>query len=175
MKYLINLFPAPNQTVSDKILFFALHYLRYILVITQFVAICVFFFRFKIDQEIIDLREKLSQKESVVLATSQMVDRIRETDLKMTQIKMVVKEQSAFESQYTYAMNKIAVSQILISSISISKTTIQLEGTAKTVDPIKSLYEEFQKEKRFRIVDLSTIEKMDTVFRFSLKLEEFIP
>ena len=103
-----------------------------------------------------------------------MVERIKETDAKMTQIKTVVKEQEVFENQYTYVMNKIAVSQILISSITISKTAIQLEGTAPTVDPIKTLYEEFQKDKRFRIVDLSVIEKIESSFRFSLKLEEFV-
>ena len=61
MKYQINLLQEKEKDISGKIIYFALHYLRYILVVTQIVVIAVFFYRFKIDQEVIDLRDELKQ------------------------------------------------------------------------------------------------------------------
>ena len=82
MKYLINLFPSPEKSRTDKFIYFAFHYLRYILVITQFVAICVFFFRFKVDQDIVDLQEKADQKQSIIVATKDLLSRMQEVDAK---------------------------------------------------------------------------------------------
>ena len=65
----INLFPVSERTFSEKVLYFSLHYLRYIIVLTQITVIAVFFFRFKVDQEIIDLKEKVTQKQEIFKIT----------------------------------------------------------------------------------------------------------
>ncbi|MDO8741626.1 MAG: hypothetical protein Q7J11_00595, partial [Candidatus Roizmanbacteria bacterium] len=61
MKYKINLLEKKETSLLDKLTFFGLNYLRYIIVITQLVVIGVFFYRFQIDQSIIDLKEGVNQ------------------------------------------------------------------------------------------------------------------
>ncbi|PJB87766.1 hypothetical protein CO083_05355, partial [Candidatus Roizmanbacteria bacterium CG_4_9_14_0_8_um_filter_34_12] len=63
MKYKINLLLPKEKNWLDKVIYFGLNYLRYILVITQTVIIMVFFYRFKIDQEIVDLKDAVKQKQ----------------------------------------------------------------------------------------------------------------
>ena len=75
MKYQINLLQEKEKDISGKIIYFALHYLRYILVVTQIVVIAVFFYRFKIDQEVIDLRDELKQKQEIVQVSSPLLKR----------------------------------------------------------------------------------------------------
>ena len=172
MKYLINLFPEKEKSLSDKIIYFALHYLRYILVITQFVAICVFFFRFKVDQEIVDLKDKLYQKESIVSSTKDLVDRVQEIDTKMKHIENIFAVQKRFQSEYTYVLSKIPPA-ITIGHLNMTKDSIDLEGIASSVSPIKSFYDSLRAENRFNVIDLSSIEKGEQGFSFTLHLAEF--
>lgn len=174
MKYLINLFPEKEKDVSEKIIYFAFHYLRYILVITQFVAICVFFFRFKVDQEIVDLKDKLNQKQSIVMATSDLMNRVQEIDTKMQQVQTVLDEQKAFQSQYTYTLSKFSP-EIRIENFVMSGGTLDIDGSSSTVAPIKSMYDALQADQKYKVIELSTIEKEQDRFSFSLHLAEFIP
>ncbi len=57
MKYKINLLLKKEEGILDKIYIFLVNYLRYIIVITQFVVIGVFFYRLQVDQRVIDLKE----------------------------------------------------------------------------------------------------------------------
>lgn len=172
MKYLINLFPEQEKNVSEKIIYFGFHYLRYILVITQFVAICVFFFRFKIDQEIVDLKDTLYQKQSIVEATSDLVGRVQEIDSKMRQIQGLINEQEQLQEQYTYIITSIPQS-IRINSFTLSPEGIDVQGSSVSVDPIKSFYDNLREEKRFTTIDLSTIEKRGDEFIFTLHVADF--
>ena len=65
MKYKINLLEKKDASLLEKMTSFGLNYLRYIIVITQLVVIGVFFYRFQIDQSIIDLREGVDQKKKI--------------------------------------------------------------------------------------------------------------
>ncbi len=174
MKYLINLFPEKEKNVSEKIIYFAFHYLRYILVITQFVAICVFFFRFKVDQEIVDLKDKLNQKQSIVTATSELVGRVQEIDTKMKQVQTVLDEQEVFQSKYSYTLSKISP-EIRIENFVMGADAVDIDGSSATVEPIKSMYDALQADQKYKVIDLSTIEKGEDRFSFSLHLAEFIP
>jgi len=174
MKYLINLFPEKDKNVSEKIIYFAFHYLRYILVITQFVAICVFFFRFKVDQEIVDLKDKLNQKQSIVTATSDLVSRVQELDSKMKQVQLVLDEQEVFQSQYSYTLSQISP-EIRIDNFIMGADAVDIDGSSATVEPIKTMYDALQEDQKYKVIDLSTIEKGEDRFSFSLHLAEFIP
>ena len=172
MKYLINLFPTPEKTTADKIVYFAFHYLRYILVITQFVAICVFFFRFKVDQDIVDLKDKLNQKESIIVATKDLLDRVQQVDTKMKHVTILLDTQEEFSSEYNYIYTKLPP-ELRISQMSLSREGIVLQGVSQNIDPVKQLYDNLQKEKRFKTIDLSNIEKKDDGFIFNLSLSGF--
>ena len=66
MRYKINLLEKKDIGLLDKLTFFGLNYLRYIIVVTQLIVIGVFFYRFQIDQRIIDLKEAVEQKREIV-------------------------------------------------------------------------------------------------------------
>ncbi|KKQ38352.1 MAG: hypothetical protein US54_C0012G0049 [Candidatus Roizmanbacteria bacterium GW2011_GWA2_37_7] len=172
MKYQINLFPTLEKNKTDKIIYFAFHYLRYVLVITQFVAICVFFFRFKIDQEIVDLREKLDQKQSILVATDDLLTRVKQVDAKMKQVTVLLDTQELFQSKFNYIYSKLPQG-VQLADFSLSDAGIILQGVSTTIEPVKSMYEDLQSEKRFKTIELSNIEKTDDGFIFNMSLNEF--
>ena len=119
MKYQINLLKEKEKDISGKIIYFALHYLRYILVVTQIVVIVVFFYRFKIDQEVIDLRDELKQKQEIVQVSNPLLKEAQAIDLKTREIKDILDKQSSFQQMLSYFLsvfpNKMRVTHMVIN------------------------------------------------------------
>ncbi|MFZ2026464.1 MAG: hypothetical protein WAV30_04220, partial [Microgenomates group bacterium] len=101
MKYKINLLPEKEKDLLDKSIYFVLHYLRYVLVITQIVVISVFFYRFKIDQEIIDLKDELQQKQEIVAVSEPLLKEAEIVDIKTKQTREILVDQARFAESFT--------------------------------------------------------------------------
>ena len=86
----------------DKVFYFALNYLRYIIVITQLVVIAVFFYRFQIDQKIIDLKEAVDQKKEIVNIVLPLLKEAERIDKKTTEIDKIINNQNSFSSMISY-------------------------------------------------------------------------
>ncbi|QQR63494.1 hypothetical protein IPH70_03205 [Candidatus Roizmanbacteria bacterium] len=87
MTYKINLLSKQEMSLIDKTLYFFLNYLRYILVFTQIIVIGVLFYRFRIDQNIIDLKDSLDQKKEIVQAVKPLLDEAEKVNNQSIAIK----------------------------------------------------------------------------------------
>lgn len=172
MQYFINLFPEKEKDTADKVIYFAFHYLRYILVITQFVVICVFFFRFKVDQEIVDLKDGLQQKKQIILATSSLLDEMDYLDKETTNVAAIITEQSKFQTMTNYFIESLP-SDIFLSSLSVSGARISCDGYSLNPASIQQYKEQLSREAKFEKITLSSVRKTDQGFTFSLELENF--
>ena len=172
MKYAINLFPQKEQDAVDKIVYFAFHYLRYILVITQFVVICVFFFRFKVDQEIVDLRDSLTQKKQIVEATETMLDEVAYLEDKTSQMGGILAQQEEFYALVNYFVQSLPP-DLSLTNITIKETGIECAGFSTNPAVIQGYYQKLLAEDKFETIELANVQKTNTGFSFSLKLETF--
>lgn len=169
MRYKINLLLEKKQSMSDKILYFLLHYLRYILVLTQIVVIGVFFYRFKIDQELIDLKDELKQKVEIVSVSEPMMKEAKSADKKMQEIKEITTSQERFLSMLDYVAGSFP-SSIYANSMNILKDSVVVEARTNNASNIQTYYHRLQKEKKFKQIALSDINKKGLYFyaRFSM-------
>lgn len=172
MKYTINLLPQPEQTVVDKIVYFAFHYLRYILVITQFVVICVFFYRFRVDQEIVDLKDGLQQKRDIISATSTLLDEVEVVDRKITIAKGALSQQDSVNEMLTYFLSRIPQS-FLINDVTIVSGTVRFSGQTQDIDSIQVFYDTLKAEKRFQNVVFESVNRTVDSYSFSFQLQNF--
>lgn len=172
MKYAINLFPQKEQDAVDKIVYFAFHYLRYILVVTQFVVICVFFFRFKVDQEIVDLRDSLTQKKQIVEATETMLEEVAYLEEKTSEMNIILSDQENYFTLVNYFIESLPLG-LNLTSITIRDTAIECAGFSENPAIIQGYYQKLQAEGRFETVELANVQKTATGFSFTLKLVDF--
>lgn len=156
----------------DKIIYFSFHYLRYILVITQFVVICVFFYRFKVDQEIVDLKDSLSQKKQIVEATDSMLDEVKYLEEKTSGIRTVLDRQDSFQEMYDYFTSSVP-GEVSLSTISIEPDSISCEGYSKNPAAIQAYYNSLLIEQRFEVIELINVRKSNEGFSFGLQLNKF--
>jgi Tfp pilus assembly protein PilN len=172
MKYTTNLFTKTEEATIDKITFFALHYLRYILVITQFVTICVFFYRFKADQEIVDLKDTLSQKKAIVESTQSLLANVKQLDFKIKNIKNLYQQQNSFKNQYDYVFQHLP-QDVSLTTFNMENSNIEIIGLTQNISTVQAMYEQLQKEKKFKSVVLDSITKGEKGFSFTLKLTNY--
>lgn len=173
MRYDINLFPEKEKDVVDRVMYFALHYLRYILVITQFVVICVFFFRFKVDQEIVDLKDGLQQKKQIIESTKSLLDEVAFLENRTKTVSDIAVDQEKFQGMFEYFLSSLPP-DVIITSLAVERTKISCEGYSLNPATIQQYKEQLSGEARFEKVNLLSVRKTDLGFAFSLILENYV-
>ncbi len=171
MKYKINLFPPKRRNMVDDAVYFSFHYLRYILVITQIIVIGVFFYRFKIDQEIVDLKDALSQKQEIVAISEPLIKEVRAVEQKVSSVKTIIQEQSRFQEKFQYLLS-VFPEKLTLDELRMDKSgNFHLIGTTSDPGIVKIFYERLKKDNKFKTVDLSNLKKDEEGFRFTLLLQ----
>ena len=172
MKYKINLLPEKERDLLDKSIYFVLHYLRYVLVITQIVVISVFFYRFKIDQEIIDLKDELTQKQEIVAVSEPLLKQAEIVDLKTKQIREVLVNQAQFSESFTYFLDTFPL-QLTIKRLEVKGNTFKFDAITTNPDIIRSYIARLKQEKRFNEVVLGSIKRNGNEFYVPFLLSDF--
>lgn len=172
MKYKINLLEKKEASLLDKLTFFGLHYLRYIIVITQLVVIGVFFYRFQIDQRIIDLKEGVDQKKEIIQIVLPLLKEAAKIDKKTSIIEKTITEQKDFSTMVDYFIASFPET-ITLTNMEIKSGSIKVSGDANDPKHLQAFYLFLKKDKKFKGVTLQNIKKTETGYNFVLLLDKF--
>jgi Tfp pilus assembly protein PilN len=172
MRYKINLLNKKKESAVERIIYFALNYLRYVLVFTQILVIWVFFYRLKTDQEIIDLQEKVTEKNEIIQAMEPLFKEARAVDLKINESSSIIKQQNQWQNAFSYFLSTFP-DKIYLSKLELKDSSIIMDGRGENADIIKKYYLNLKKESKFKNINLKTIEKSDLGFEFTLELSQF--
>jgi Tfp pilus assembly protein PilN len=172
MRYKINLLIKKDVGLLDKLTFFGLNYLRYIIVITQLVVIGVFFYRFQIDQKIIDLKEAVEQKEEIIKIVLPLLTEATKIDKKTSIIDETVQKQTQFDSMIRYFISSFPAT-IKLTNMEVKQESIKIVGDAENAQHLQAFYYLLKKQKKFESVSLQNIKKTETGYGFILMLDKF--
>lgn len=174
MRYQINLLQEKEKDISGKIIYFALHYLRYILVLTQIVVIAVFFYRFRIDQEVIDLRDELMQKEEIVEVSNSLLQEASGVDIKTREIRDILVKQDSFQQMYAYFLS-VFPSDLSIDRLQITENSMEFEAVTGNPAIVKNFLARLNSDKAFATIELGSIRREESQFRCPFRMKGFIP
>lgn len=174
MKYAINLIPSRQAPFMERLVYFSLNYLRYIIILTQLVVIGVFFYRFQIDQRIIDLKEGVEQKKEIIQVVLPLLSEAEIIDKRTVEARKIIKEQERFNQMIGYLLSLFPES-LTLTKLEIEKDGIKMTGLAAEAGILQSFYSLLQKEKKFAVVNLNNIKKVDNGYAFILILNKFKP
>lgn len=174
MKYKINLIGHKNNRkgVISNLNYFFFNYFRYILVLTQLIVISVLFFRFTIDQRIIDLKESINQQEEVLKAVKPILDETQRVDLKLKESKKIIEAQDVFLYQLTYLIPKFPET-IFLNNLSLTKDSAQMQGRILNPNHLQSFFNKIKSEKKYAEATLGQIQRDDTGYTFTMTLKGF--
>jgi len=139
-------------------------------VITQIVVIGVFFYKFKTDQEIVDLNEEISQKKEIVSVSQPLIKEANQTEFKLKEIQKVIDGQNRFTLSLNYLIG-IFPEDIFLKKFNYTPENIfSLEGYSLQPSMINKFYLRLQKENKFKKVILRYVKKADYQYEFALDL-----
>ncbi len=172
MKYKINLIPKKEKTLGERFLYFASHYLRYIIVITQLVVIGVFFYRFQVDQRVVDLKEAVGQKKEIIEIVLPLLTEANRIDQKQSEITDIVKEQDKFRAMFNYFLS-LFPETITLTNLEVGAGSMKVTGNALNSGHLQAFFELLRRDGNFKTVAFQTINKTDVGYNFVLNLEEW--
>lgn len=155
-KYSINLIPRQNKTFVDKLMYFLLHYFRYIIVLTQIVVISVFFARFSLDQEIVDLKEEFGDRQAILEVVKPFINEVDAYVVKQNDVKKIFKTQDEFLQDFNYVLSVIPL-DVKLTSLQKTDKSIHIKGSSASILSIKRLFIKLVKDGRFSNVRMSEL------------------
>lgn len=174
MKYKINLLKDNKKKYSliDRVIYFSLNYFRYILVITQLVVIFVFFYKFKVDQEIVDLKDSIDQKKEIVVVSKNLLTDGQFIEKKINYLKPIIYNQKKTLNEIKYLLS-IFPQPVYLSELTIEKDKIILKCFTSDSSIIKLFYQRLLNDKKFKNISLSDLKKNDFNYTFIITLENY--
>ena len=170
MKYKINLLSPKKEDWRKKISFFLINYLRYIIILTQLVAIGVFFYKIQIDQRIIDLKESTSQKKEIMKIISPLLKEAEYIDNKLKEIKKIVNKQTDLDKKLNYFI-EVLPEDTSLKTFRMDNQIIEIEGVIKNPGYLQNFLNFLKKDGFFKNVSLKSIKKTDEGYNFFILLD----
>lgn len=156
-RYSINLIPKQKKTLLDKVMFFLLHYFRYIIVLTQIIVISVFFARFSLDQEIVDLKESFADKQAILEITKPLIEEAEAYVVKQNNVKSILEAQNQFMNDFTYVLS-IVPQDTILTNLQKDKDSILVRGKSRSILSVKRFFIRLVKDSRFlnvKVIELT--------------------
>jgi len=147
-----------------------LNYLRYILVITQIVVIGVFFYKFKTDQDIVDLNEAIDQKKEIVSVSQPLIKEASQIEFKLTEIQKIINKQDKFSAYFNYIISVFPEDLFLKSLVFSNDKEFVLEGYSLQPEIINKFYTRLKKSNKFKNVILKYLKKADYQYDFAIEM-----
>lgn len=157
------------EAFTGRLVYFALYYLRYIVILTQIIVIGVFFYRFSIDQKVIDLKESANQKQEIIKVAQPLVQEAKLIEAKSKALKTLLAKQKKFAGDFDY-MTSVIPETVTLTKLTLGDTALTLEAEAQDIVIIRKFYEKLKKDKRFKSIALNKIDKTDLLFEFSMNI-----
>ena len=137
------------------------------------VVIIVFFYRFQVDQEIVDLKDSVRQKGEIIAVSSSLLKDVQAIELKAKSIEKITKQQDSMEKMYSYFFSNFP-ENLYLTKLEFNDNDILIEGYTNNVEAVRLYNARLNEEKRFNEVKLESLKKQDLNFIFVFSMKDFI-
>lgn len=146
-----------------------------IVILTEFVVILAFLDRFKLDRDLNDLSEQISQKQYVVENFSDVEEQMRDLQLRLDRVEEIEEKSINISSEWEALKGKVP-SSVTLQQLQISNEELSINAVAGSELGFYSLVNNFKSDDRYSEVNLSEVEfnqrKGGVIFSLKARKEE---
>lgn len=153
----INLVRGMGKGLSDQLLNWSFTVLRAILMIVYSVALIAFLYRFGLDREIIDLRDKIEAERVIVSVTEKSEATYRDLQNRLTQSTQSVQDNEKYLTLLDNII-RIASGKIVFTSLEITDSTVEMEGEAISIGSLNGFIDEIKDLPEIKAATLGRLE-----------------
>lgn len=153
----INLLPSRGDTLLMQFLNWALTIGRLLIILVETLALGTFLYRFSLDMQIQDLKDKIKDQRNMVLAYKSQEDKFRSLQATLDLVKKI--DASSEKSPKILSdIIEIGKGKITFRNVTLSTSSIQIEAVASTVAPLRSFVNDLKKYPSVESVSIDRVE-----------------
>lgn len=159
----------PRSILIDELVDWALNVGRLLIIVTEIVAFSMFVYRFTLDRQIIDLRDKINQERQIVSLFQDREQTFRnlQTKLNLTSDLLVKQKQ---QQDFLSSVIAPVPADSSLSSVSIATDSANITISSQNLASLKSYIEELKKNKNFEGVDIPSVDSNPSTAQITLGL-----
>jgi Tfp pilus assembly protein PilN len=153
----INLLRKHDQSLFDTLFSWAISVGRLLIIITQFVALGAFLFRFVLDRQIIDLNDSIRDKQTVVKFMENEEKTYRGLQVRLAGIAER-QDQAASQEALLSRIVDLARGKMEFTSLTADAESVSIEGTTNSVTILQRLIDEYRQYPPVTSVSINSID-----------------
>lgn len=153
----INLLKKDDVDFIEKFINWALTVGRFVVILTEGIALSAFLYRFTLDREVIDLHDEITQKQAIVKFLKPNEDNYRNIQARLTYISKIEGSAQAMTNNLRDAIDN-APGNILISSVFLSENNLSINASARSLYSLTDFLNTLKNNPKIRSVSLDKIE-----------------
>lgn len=156
----INLIPQDSfeGKLFGKFLKWALTYGRYIVVCTELVVILAFLSRFKLDRDLTDIHEEISQKQAIVEATYDLEDGFRNLQNRLAKINTLMAAGTS-PNEILEILGQNLPADVYLVDISVVQDKLNLTAVAQSELSFGVFINNLSQSKKFTNINLGVVSR----------------
>lgn len=153
----INLLKKDDVDFLEKFINWALTIGRFVVILTEGIALSAFLYRFTLDREVIDLHDEISQKQAIVKFLKPNEDNYRNIQSRLAFARKIEGPAQTMTSNLKEAIDS-APGNFLISSIHLSESKLSIEASAGSLYSLTEFLNTLKNNPKIHTVSLDKIE-----------------
>lgn len=130
-------------------------------------------YRFSFDQQIIEEKQKLSQKIAIIEATKTLQVDLEKKQKAIKQIQSIFATQDSWREQMAY-IRSIFPQKATLRQLTLNDKSIQLSGSTDSRLIVQQIYKRITNEKKFKSAKLEEFTRdADGIYQFSILMEGY--
>lgn len=153
----INLAKGKEKSFFEKFINWALTFGRFVVIITELIALSAFLYRFSLDRQLIDLNDKIMQKQTVIKFSKVNEDTYRNLQQRLLLASQFNEQGVKFSSVLSDVVH-FAPGDFIFTTISLSSENLRIEATTTSVQSLSNFVKSLKEYPRIASVSLDKIE-----------------
>lgn len=154
---LIDLYKGRGKSFFDKFIKWALNLGRLVVVLTEVIALSAFLYRFSLDRQLIDLHDKIKQKQAIIKYLKPTEDKYRNFQDRLF-FSSTLKDSGKETVKIYQDLNSITPKDLTYNNLAISNDYIRLEANANSASSLLNLINALKKQPKVTKISLDKIE-----------------
>lgn len=153
----INLYKGKEKSFVEKFITWALTLGRVVVILTEAVALAAFLYRFSLDRQLIDLHDKIKQKETIVKLLKKDEDKYRNVQDRIQLAATLAEKGTALPNTFT-AITKFTPTDLTIQSVTVSTRGIRIETNLRSISSLTQFVNSLKTYPNVSTVSIDKIE-----------------
>lgn len=147
----------PRSVLLDQIIDWALNIGRLLVIVTEVVALSMFLYRFTLDRQILDLKDKIEQERQVISIFKEREDNFRNLQSKLILTGDLITEQEKQQKILTTITESVP-SDSSLSSVAIATDSANILIGSQSISSLRSYVDKLKNDKQFESVTISLVD-----------------